>query len=135
MQVFCWGEEKLIEIQNCFDCRKNGECRQYQKMLLRHPDRIQTLQNKWKKTAPTIQIIIRRKEMPKKPAKKKGPAPKPVKKDQKYIFFFNKKDQEVFKVGTEADILKLYQSGGTVNRIFKLGDEMEIVVKLEKKKS
>lgn len=135
MQVFCWGEEKLIDIENCFDCRENSRCRQYQKILLRHPDRIQTLQNKWKKTTPTIQIIIRRKQMPKKKStKKKETAPK-VKKEQQFIFFYNKKDQEVFKVGTEADILKLYQSGGTVNRIFKLGDEMEIVVKLEKKKS
>ena len=56
------------------------------------------------------------------------------KKEPKYAYFYNKKGQEVFHVGTEKDVQKLYQAGGSVSKIFKLGDEMEVIVKLVKKK-
>ena len=127
MEVFCWGKEKLINIESCFDCKDSGKCKQYQKALRRHPDRITTLKRKWTNKSPQIEIIIRRKEMPKK-TQTSG------KKDPKYVYFFDKKGQEQFQVGTEKDIQKLYQSGGSVSKIFKLGDEMEVIVRLVKKK-
>ncbi|MFC1724010.1 hypothetical protein ACFL4T_00175 [candidate division KSB1 bacterium] len=132
MEVFCWGQEKLINIESCFDCKDSGKCKQYQKALTRHPDRIASLKRKWTNKSPQIEIIIRRKEMSKKSDKKSQSSSK---KDPKYAYFYDKKGQEVFHVGTEKDIQKLYHSGGSVSKIFKLGDEMEVIVKLVKKKT
>jgi len=134
MKIFCWGKEELVEIETCFDCKDRNRCVKFKKAYQKHPQKISTLEEKWDKTPPTIEIIIRRKNMPKGTSKKTGKSSGRTRKEQKYIYFYDKKGQEVYETGTKEDILKLYQSGSSVKKIFKLGDEMEIVVKLEKKK-
>ncbi len=136
MNLFCWVEGDIVPVDKCFGCIKIDTCKQYGRLYSKSESAIDILKKKWDKLEPELEIIIRRKKMVKK--SNAGDADSSgKKKEQMYIYTYKQKDNKTvsYSTGTEQDILKLYKSGGIIDKVHKLGDEMEVVVKIQKKLS
>ena len=68
------------------------------------------------------------------PEEKKGSAPR-AKQKQLYYYTFTPGEgaEEAQEIGDEDRILEIVKTGGKIVTIYKLGDEQEVVIKIQKK--
>jgi len=132
--IFCWPEEKLVPVQICFECPKQDRCRSYQTHVQRYEDAVARLRKAWDTLEPKVEIIIRKKRRTAMPEEKKGSAPR-TKQKQLYYYVLTpgEGDEETQEIGDEDRILEIVKTGGKIVKIYKLGDEQEVVIKIQKK--
>ena len=133
MKLFCWPKEQLIPIQVCFECDDYNRCKSYAIAYRKHTSEIEKLKQEWDSQEPEIEIIIRRKKMPEKKGKETGAKAAPKKQMYYFISKASKDAKEVQELGTEDRVLEIVKSGGQIVQIYKLGDEQEVVIKIQKK--
>jgi hypothetical protein len=92
---------------------------------------MEKLKEEWDKLEPEIEIIIRRKKMAEK--KQSGTKVTPQKPMYYFVSKASKDAKEVQEIGTEDRVLEIVKSGGQIETIYKLGDEQEVVIKIQKK--
>ena len=92
---------------------------------------MEKLKEEWDQLEPEIEIIIRRKKMAEK--KQSGTKATPQKPMYYFVSKASKDAKEVQEIGTEDRVLEIVKSGGQIETIYKLGDEQEVVIKIQKK--
>ena len=142
LDIFCWPAEKLVPIQVCFECPKQERCRSYQSHYLKYENRVARLREEWGAIEPAIEIIIRKKRRKTMPEEKKERATR-TKVKQLYYYEFKPGDggeeiqetggEEIQEIGDEDRILEIVKSRGQILKIYKLGEEQEVVIKIQKK--
>ena len=137
MKLFCWPKEQLIPIQVCFACDDRNRCKSYAIAYRKHTSEVERLKQEWDSQEPEIEIIIRRKKMPEKKGKQTstGTSTGATAKQQMYYFVSKASNdgKEVQEIATEDRILEIVKSGGQIVQIYKLGEEQEVVIKIQKK--
>ena len=133
-ELFCWPDEKLVPVQICFECSKQDRCRSYQAHVNSYEDAVARLRRAWDALEPSVEIIIRKKRRTAMPEEKKGSAPR-AKQKQLYYYTFTPGEgaEEAQEIGDEDRILEIVKTGGKIVTIYKLGDEQEVVIKIQRK--
>jgi hypothetical protein len=126
-------KEELVVIQACFECEDHRRCGAYAAAYRKHPSEVESLRKAWDGQEPEIEIVIRRKRMPEK--KEKQAQKSTVPRQQMYYFVSKGSNdaKEIQEIGGEDRILQIVKTGGQIVRIYRLGDEQEVVIKIQKK--
>ena len=134
MKVFCWPQGKLLRIEWCFECPKQARCRNYQAIRGREAAQVERLRRAWEATPPMVEIMIRRKRTMAKTTKEGATEKKPAKAKQQYYYTYQYEGKEALQeIGDEERIRSVVTDGGKILKIYKLGDEQEVVIKIQKR--
>ncbi|MCK5119479.1 MAG: hypothetical protein KAQ78_07850 [Candidatus Latescibacteria bacterium] len=134
MKVFCWPQGKLLRIEWCFECPKQDRCRNYQAICGREATQVERLRRAWEAAPPVVTITIRRKRTMAKSTNEGATEKKPAKGKQQYYYTYQYEGKEALQeIGDEDRILSIVTEGGKILKIYKLGDEQEVVIKIQKR--
>ena len=134
VKIFCWPQGKLLRIEWCFECPKRERCRNYQAVCGRAFTEVERLRRAWEAAPPVVEITIRRKRTMAKTTKEGTTGKKPVKVTQQYYYGYQYEGkEEVQEIGDEDRIRSIVTEGGKILKIYRLGDEQEVVIKIQKK--
>ncbi|MFH1008889.1 MAG: hypothetical protein V1800_15545 [Candidatus Latescibacterota bacterium] len=134
VKLFCWPQGKLIRIESCFECPKQERCRNYQLICSRQAAQVEHVRGIWKAASPVVEITIRRKRTMAKTTREGSTEKKSAKIPQQYYYTYRYEGKEALdEVGDEERIRCIVTEGGKILKVYKLGEEQEVVIKIQRR--
>jgi hypothetical protein len=95
---------------------------------------VERLRRAWEAAPPVVTITIRRKRTMAKTTKEGATEKKPISAKQQYYYTYQYEGKEALQeIGDEERIRSVVTDGGKILKIYKLGDEQEVVIKIQKR--